>query len=96
MKLVINRDYGGFSLSEKAAARYAELTGTTVNNWGCRNVDRDDPALIQVVEEMGEAADGIFASLFIIEIPDGVKWQIKEYDGLEWIAEEHRTWGEQW
>ncbi len=25
-------------------------------------------------------------------IPDDVKWQIEEYDGLEWIAEKHRTW----
>jgi hypothetical protein len=41
---------------------------------------------------MGEAADGAFAELKVIEIPDGVEWQIDEYDGTEWIAEKHRTW----
>jgi hypothetical protein len=28
-----------------------------------------------------------------VDIPDDVKWQIEEYDGNEWIAESHRTWG---
>jgi hypothetical protein len=55
--------------------------------------NRADPILIQVVEEMGvEAASGSYASLGIVEIPDGVKWHIVEYDGNEHIAEEHRTW----
>jgi hypothetical protein len=53
---------------------------------------RTDPNLIQVVEEMGEKANGKFAKLKIIEIPDNTEWTIEEYDGLEWIAEAHRTW----
>jgi hypothetical protein len=28
----------------------------------------------------------------VVEIPDGVEWEIAEYDGLEWVAEKHRTW----
>jgi hypothetical protein len=28
----------------------------------------------------------------VITIPDGIEWEIKEYDGLEHIAEKHRTW----
>jgi len=27
-----------------------------------------------------------------VEIPDDVKWHIHEYDGLEHVAEDHRTW----
>ena len=92
MKIVINRDHGGFSLSAQAARRYADITGTKFDPYGCRSVARDDPALIQIVEEMGEAADGAYASLGIVEIPDGVQWQIEEYDGMEWVAEKHRTW----
>lgn len=54
---------------------------------------RDDPVLVQVVEELGtEKASDRFANLKIVEIPDDVKWQIEEYDGTEWVAEEHRTW----
>ena len=56
------------------------------------DLSRDDPLLIQVVEEMGEAANGQCAKLEIVEIPDDVQWQVEEYDGNEWIAEQHRKW----
>lgn len=56
------------------------------------NIPRTDPTLIQVVEELGEEAAGRFASLKIIEIPDDVEFEIKEYDGIEHVAEIHRTW----
>ena len=57
-----------------------------------RDVPRDDPFLVQAVEEIGELANGHFARLKIVEIPDDVEWYIEEYDGLEWVAERHRTW----
>lgn len=57
-----------------------------------RDLDRDDPALISVVEEMGEKAFGKYANLKVVEIPDDVQWYIDEYDGMEHIAEDHRTW----
>lgn len=55
-------------------------------------IERNDPALVQVVEELGKSADGEFARLLIVEIPDDVKWTIEEYNGREWVAEVHRTW----
>jgi len=57
-----------------------------------RDIERHDPALVQVVEEMGSEADGVAAELAVVEIPDDVKWYIDEYDGREHVAEEHRTW----
>jgi len=56
------------------------------------HIERDDPVLIQVVEELGKEADGFCASLKIVEIPDDIEWTISDYDGAEWVAEEHRTW----
>ena len=56
------------------------------------DMDRNDPILIQVVEEFGKKANGYAASLKVVEIPDDVKWHIHEYDGLEHVAEDHRTW----
>jgi len=53
---------------------------------------RADPDLIAVVEELGEEASGCCAKLEIVEIPDGVDFIIEEHDGMEHIAEAHRTW----
>lgn len=54
--------------------------------------NRTDKLLIQVIEELGEEANGNCASLKIVEIPDGIDYSIEEYDGNEHIAESHRTW----
>ena len=56
------------------------------------NIARDDPKLIQVVEELGESSWGSCAQLKIVEIPDNIKWEIEDYDGQEWVSEVHRTW----
>jgi len=57
------------------------------------DLDRDDKTLVQVVKELGEDANGRHANLEVVEIPDDVKWCLEEYDGIEWVAEQHRTWG---
>ena len=94
MKVVINNCYGGFSLSDAGIARYLELADLVMtSNFYDRDIPRDDAALIQVVEELGDAANGACADLKIVEVPDEVDWYIEEYDGNEWVAERHRTWG---
>jgi hypothetical protein len=57
-----------------------------------RDLARDDPYLVQVVEELGDRANGRHAELKVVEIPAEVDWEIDEYDGTEWVAEKHRTW----
>lgn len=54
--------------------------------------NRNDPDLVSVVEILGEKANGAFAELKVIEIPDDVQYTIEESDGREWIAEKHRIW----
>lgn len=89
-RIVINRMHGGFDLSVEALNLYAQLTGSDKisSHW---NIKRDDPVLIQVVETLGSKADN-GTKLRIVDIPDDVEWIIKDYDGLEWIAEKHRIW----
>lgn len=90
MKVVINRCYGGFGLSDAAEAKYLALTGKE-EVWGFE-LERNDPVLIQIVEELGNTANSSYAELKVVEIPDDVEWTIQDYDGVEWIAEVHRTW----
>lgn len=60
--------------------------------WYDGDLERTDPILIQVIEELGEEADGPCAKLEIVTIPDDVDWEIDEYDGYESIHEKHRSW----
>lgn len=86
-KIVINTCYGGFGLSEAARAEL-QITEREENS-----ISRDDPRLIACVEKLGsEAASGDFGELKIVEIPDGVSWEIEQHHGNEWVAETHRTW----
>jgi len=124
-KIVINKKYGGFNLSDAAMQEYAKrkgmklyshtpnslLTHYTLVPWteyvamdnynpkkhdvyvSTSSFERDDPILVSIVEDLGsEKCSGDYAKLVIVEIPDKVKWEIQEYDGMEWVAEIHRTW----
>ncbi|GAA5417952.1 hypothetical protein Pryu01_03030 [Paraliobacillus ryukyuensis] len=141
MKVVINKKFGGFSLSGKAIEYYAKLKGienlfhyvediptklalkktanevddnnvifayTTTKDFGDEvatnyqsplfdhlyspEIERNDEDLVKVIEELGEKANTRVSSLKIVEIPDDVEYVIEDYDGVEWIAEKHRTW----
>ena len=98
-QIVINVKYGGFHLSDEAKEKYKEATELVdrPKYWYFHSdVRRDDPILIRIITEMGlEKAAGYYAKLKIIEIPDDVPedgWEIMDYDGIEWVAEKHRTW----
>ncbi len=124
-KIVYNACYGGFSLSDEAIMRYAEIKGiklySSVSKFGLtnyylctpdeyerilagenskpvgpgryarsnelyfsdRDIDRTDPVLAQVVEELGDRANGSHAKLRIEELPAGTLYRIDEYDGIE-------------
>lgn len=53
---------------------------------GIRDFERDDPVLVQVVEELGAAANGQCANLKIVDLAKGTLWRIDEYDGNEHVA----------
>lgn len=58
----------------------------------CSDISRTDPQLIYILKQLGDNANGEYAKLKIIEIPDNTEWRIEEYDGLEWVSEVHRIW----
>lgn len=95
-RIVINTRHGGFGLSNDGAKLYWSIAKSfqligpgAFDNYA---ESRTCPILIYVVEAMGESASSRFSRLKIVDVPEGVKWQIEEYDGREWVAEVHRTW----
>ena len=48
-----------------------------------RDIARDDPALAQVVEELGDKANSNYSKLKIMELKSGTLYRIEEYDGRE-------------
>jgi hypothetical protein len=146
-EIVINRQFGGFSLSMEAMKEYLKLKGKKcfiyVNkdwkqktfeklkvipnersifpilffftkdfgekfkepemkskeydaiwnfHFSDRDISRDDLDLIKVVKKLGDKSNGSCATLEIVKIPADIKWVISEYDGLESVEEEHRSW----
>ena len=129
-EVVYNACFGGFSVSDAAVRRYAEIKGITLwvekgnHDWfntywtvppeqrigvlkseawhkatdrerqisndlytkhtiDNRSFSRTDPVLVQVVKELGDAANGACAELAIADILAGEKYRIDEYDGRE-------------
>lgn len=105
IKVLICSGYGMFGLSRQGRDRLRELGSELARaepdktdfSWMsgesyCDSIERDDPLLIQVFQEVGQAAAGHMCHLKLVEIPAEVHWHIAECDGLEWVAEDHRTW----
>lgn len=114
MKVVINKGFGGFQLSDEQFQRVLTIKGiefdTKLSEFGWTDynqkgtdkplefniwdMERNDPALVQMLEESGDyAVDSWSDGLKIVEVPDDISWHIAEYDGNEWVAEDHQTWG---
>lgn len=76
-----------------------KFPGSTTKLWNLENtkfkydeIKRDDPDLVALVEPIIIAEPDDHCMFRIIEIPDGVKWYIREDCGCESVEEEHRTW----
>lgn len=82
-RLSIGEGFGNDEAHIKSFGRY----------WECFiNKERENPLLIKVVKKLGIKANGNFAELTIIKIPFNVKYIISDYDGMESIEEEHKSW----
>ena len=55
--------------------------------WASR-LRRDDPLLVQVVRELGEAANGENAKLVVVKVPWHVeRWELTDRDGMERVRD---------
>ncbi len=78
-RILEGKDFHRASLTERRTSNEAYSANTLTD----RDIPRSDPALAQVVEELGDAANGRHAKLAIRELPEGVRYRIDEYDGNE-------------
>ena len=130
MKVILNKCYGGFGLSDAAYQAYAKKRGLQLFTYdiNCNKVSskdnfwvtyftkdfgehvdrtnkdvykyilrlnedyRTDPILIEVIETLGEVANGFCSKLKIVDIPDGMEYVIDEYDGVETLHQKVREW----
>lgn len=83
MQVVINRCYGGFGLS----AEVEEIITNLLGEDGFHEMERHSPILVSLVKQMGERANGNCAKLEVVDIPDGLDYDIEEYDGYESLTE---------
>lgn len=88
MKVVVNKCYGGFSLSSEAIEMLKEKT--PVNVLTSANIqfyywsNRHNKHLVSLLEEIGtERVSGQYARLFLEEWPDNIPYKVHEYDGQE-------------
>ncbi len=83
-KVVYSPCYGGFGLSDLAKQKLAERKGVTVDELPYeRRLERHDPDLVAVVEELGAAASDKFADLQVTQVEGS--YRIQEYDGFEHV-----------
>lgn len=85
-KVVINRCYGGFGLSDKAKG-WLQAKGLTEDQIDvlCEEC-RHHPLLVECVETLKEKANDRFSDLCVIELRDDItEYVLREYDGWEAI-----------
>lgn len=137
MKVILNKCFGGFCVSQEAYELYAKKKGIEIFSYDFRykngkptyrktnagssifnttftkdfgdyiemsdddfdkyylNLDeshREDSVLIEVVEELGKKANGPFGELVVVDIPDGMEYEIDEYDGVETLHQKVEKW----
>lgn len=86
MKVLINSCYGGFGFSESFKRELLSIGFSSEDVMEGAYTKRTDLKLIEAVESFGlKRSQGDYSKLEIVELPDGVKFLISEYDGYETI-----------
>ncbi len=84
MDRMVELGYEGLILNPEYDPSYKSFFAS-IKYWGDYDVPRHNPILVQVVEELGEKANGMCSELRIEEV-DG-PYRIEEYDGFETVKE---------
>ena len=80
------KDYGDNCFTEDRILNHDDLSALNPEDLDLDRGHREDPLLIEVVEELGEDASGWASTLKVVEIPDELangNYMIDDYDGFE-------------
>ena len=90
MKILLNKCYGGFSISKNAVVDVGlgDKYEDAIFDWVHDDDLRYNEDIIKLYEEKGSAyISGSFARLELVEIPDeATDYKFYEYDGREWVV----------
>jgi hypothetical protein len=104
MKIVIHAAYGGFSLTLSRLPELIELYKKYIHEkepsfvWSENffeddligfKIPRYDPCFVRAVEDYTD-----YTKLKVVEIPNDTDWMIEEYDGFEWVSQQHKIFTE--
>ena len=91
--VMYNNCYGGFTLSDAAIDEY-KRRNPAGKNPRLYELERDDQAMVQIVREMGAAANSTFSEIKLQRIPAEYRdyYTINEYDGLETVLLNHNVY----
>lgn len=65
---------------------YTKDNPVNENYWDDDQIERTDPVMVKIVEELGsKKASGNHASIQIRDLPAGTQYHIDEYDGYEQV-----------
>lgn len=79
----LSSSLGSFVVEDEYTPRLLLADGSRIS---CFDIPRNNPVLIKIFEEIGsEDFSGMCADVKLVEVPDGFKYSIDEYDGLEYI-----------
>lgn len=85
--------YSSFIVTTDGEPPFNRQGGANTGLWVVRDLNRNDPTLLDVVRTLGRKAYSRYGRLKIVQVPNDVKWEIAEsHNGGEHVAERHRIW----
>lgn len=100
-QVIINKSYGALHFNDEVIALYKKRNPHNIVDLTDHDLLRQNVFVIGIVKEIGVMnSAGEYINVHetpgrpikIVDIPDDVEWELCEYDGIEHIAEKHRTW----
>ena len=97
MKVVLSKSRGNLLLTEPAIRNLAHRKGITRDQlWSSfkwfRKESRTDLDLVGVVEELGKLASSPHAELRVVEVPNGIEWELVSINDIEVVVEKGHRW----